>query len=120
MAKSNKRAFNIEFCPGVDFDTTDCHAMGWGKDAFGDADGYQEYNQFLRSVKLKIVDHDTCQEGLRSTRLRDDFELDPSFVCAGGGEDGRDVCEGDGGGPLVCKAKRGENFILAGIGKSNF
>ena len=45
---------NIEFCPGVDFDTTDCHAMGWGKDAFGDADGYQEYNQFLRSVKLQI------------------------------------------------------------------
>ena len=53
--------------------------MGWGKDAFGDADGYQEYNQFLRSVELQIVDHDTCQEGLRSTRLRDDFELDPRY-----------------------------------------
>ena len=44
---------------------------------------------------------------------RDDFTLDDSFVCAAGDQD-KDVCEGDGGGPLVCKIKGGlisENYF---------
>ena len=46
-------------------------------------------------------------------KRRDDFTLDDSFVCAAGDQD-KDVCEGDGGGPLVCKTKGGlisENYF---------
>ena len=55
-----------EFGEEDDFDREDCHAMGWGKDRFGD----NQYNTFLRSVPTHMVDSDTCQEGLRSTHLR--------------------------------------------------
>ncbi len=33
--------------------------------------------------------------------MRKTFELDESFLCAGG-KANMDTCEGDGGGPLVC------------------
>ena len=105
-----------EFGTADNFNSKDCHAMGWGKDVFGDSPT-NFFNQFLRSVALEMVDHDKCQDGLRSTRLTQDFQLHDSFVCAGG-EKGRDVCEGDGGGPLVCKAKGqqgDEKYILTGI-----
>ena len=71
-----------EFGAVDDFNSKDCHAMGWGKDVFG-ASPY-DFNQFLRAVSLEMVDHDKCQDGLRSTRLSEDFVLHGSFVCAGG------------------------------------
>ena len=36
------------------------------------------------------------------------------WVCAGG-EDGKDACSGDGGGPLVCAKESGEGSVLAGL-----
>lgn len=55
----------------------------------------------LKKIELPIVSHDDCQKSLRTTRLRGRFLLDQSFICAGG-EEGKDTCKGDGGGPLVC------------------
>jgi len=51
-------------------------------------------------VDLPLVDRPTCQDKLR-TIMRKTFELDESFLCAGG-KVNMDTCEGDGGGPLVC------------------
>jgi len=80
------------------FNTTGCFATGWGKDKFGKSGNYQE---ILKQVPLDLVDHDTCEANLRTTRLGKFYELDNSFLCAGGVSN-QDTCKGDGGGPLVC------------------
>lgn len=77
---------------------TRCYASGWGKDVFGKKGQYQV---ILKRIDLPIVERETCQNQLRTTRLGRHFILDKSFVCAGG-EEGKDTCKGDGGGPLAC------------------
>jgi len=79
-------------------DLSECYVKGWGKDEFGKAGQYQVV---LKEIKLPMVHTATCQDFLRRTRLGRRFRLDPSFICAGG-EEGKDACRGDGGGPLVC------------------
>ena len=73
--------------------------QGWGKDIFGPDGSYQVV---MKEVDVPMVPHGDCQTMLRNTpRLPRQFKLDKSFVCAGG-EEGKDACRGDGGGPLVC------------------
>jgi len=50
------------------------------------------YQVILKRVELPIVQHGTCQNIMRSTRLGKYFTLDKSFICAGG-EEGRDTCK---------------------------
>jgi len=97
---------------GESFSGTTCFATGWGKDKFGAAG---EYQVVLKEIDLPVVDHDTCQDSLRQTRLGGKFKLHDSFVCAGG-VDGKDTCKGDGGSPLVCPSKYDPyTYIQAGI-----
>ena len=82
-------------------DKNSCSVQGFGKSAFGPKGRFQE---FMRQINLPIVDNPKCQQLLRATRLPDDFDLHESFLCAGGSsKGGEDACEGDGGGPLVCR-----------------
>ena len=87
----------------------DCVSMGWGKKTIDAID----YEQRMKAVRgLPIVPNDECQETLRSkTRLPSKFNLHESFICAGGIE-GKDTCEGDGGGPLVCRDKDDDNRLV--------
>merc|ERR1712242_468935 len=94
------------------FDFQTCFATGWGKDQFGAAGNYQVV---LKEIDLPVVGHDQCEASLRTTRLGKRFQLDDSFICAGG-VDGKDTCKGDGGSPLVCQSKFDPtSYVQAGI-----
>ncbi|KAI9586960.1 hypothetical protein GQX74_002807 [Glossina fuscipes] len=82
-----------------DFTGSRCWTTGWGKDAFGEQGKYQN---ILKEVDVPILSHHQCENQLRSTRLGYNYKLNPGFLCAGG-EEGKDACKGDGGGPLVCE-----------------
>jgi len=98
--------------PGEQFAGDTCFATGWGKDKFGAAGQYQVV---LKELDLPVVRHDQCEAKLRTTRLGRRFQLDDSFICAGG-EDGKDTCKGDGGSPLVCASKYDPyTYVQAGV-----
>jgi len=97
--------------PEEEFSNQNCVSHGWGKDKFG-AKG--RYSTILKEVVVPLVKNDKCQNDLReNTRLGIYFELDNSFICAGGQKD-IDTCYGDGGSPLTCRQPRGPWF-QAGI-----
>ncbi|CAL4113508.1 unnamed protein product, partial [Meganyctiphanes norvegica] len=85
-----------------------CVSTGWGKDAFNG-----NYQNILKRVDLPLVEDYQCQSLLRRTRLGEYFNLDDSFICAGG-EENKDACKGDGGGPLACQDGSGR-YVLSGI-----
>ncbi len=92
----------------LDFSGQRCQTTGWGKDAFSQG----SYQQVLKEVEVPVIHNRQCEAMLRQTRLGPDFVLHPGFMCAGG-EEGKDACTGDGGGPLVCEV--GGLWQLAGI-----
>ena len=55
----------------------------------------------MKEVTVPMVSREQCQTWLRNTKLGQRFRLHSSLLCAGG-EEGKDTCRGDGGGPLVC------------------
>ncbi|XP_015122686.1 uncharacterized protein LOC107045071 [Diachasma alloeum] len=92
-----------------EFAGTRCWTTGWGKDAFGD---FGKYQNILKEVDVPVISNQVCENQMRRTRLGPTFNLHPGFVCAGG-EDGKDACKGDGGGPMVCE--RHGVWQLAGV-----
>lgn len=91
-----------------DFTRQRCWTTGWGKDNWE----YGKYQNILKEVDVPIIEQNTCQNQLRQTRLGYNYVLNPGFICAGG-EEGKDACKGDGGGPLVCE--RNGVWQVAGI-----
>lgn len=66
-----------------------CSVAGWGYQVFG-PDGYIQTT--IKKVDVPIIDPETCQSLLRTTRLGPSFTLDSdSFICAGG-EENKDAC----------------------------
>ncbi|XP_021918811.1 uncharacterized protein LOC110829422 [Zootermopsis nevadensis] len=95
--------------PHTDYAGSRCWTTGWGKDAFGD---YGKYQNILKEVDVPVVSYQQCQLQLQQTRLGYDYKLHPGMICAGG-EEGKDACKGDGGGPMVCE--RGGTWQLVGV-----
>uniref|UniRef100_A0A182MJG9 trypsin n=1 Tax=Anopheles culicifacies TaxID=139723 RepID=A0A182MJG9_9DIPT len=69
-----------------------CTAMGWGY-TLGPASRDQ-----LRQVVLPIVSQKVCQKSYEATD-----NITARMVCAGYMEGMRDACDGDSGGPLICR-----------------
>ncbi|KAH8279921.1 hypothetical protein KR054_011285, partial [Drosophila jambulina] len=79
------------------FEGKRCKVTGWGRRSFSET----QHSAILKKIELPMVDRDTCQRQLESTRLGLSFTLDPSLICAGG-ELNNDACLGDGGSALFC------------------
>ncbi|KAG5862327.1 hypothetical protein JTB14_036169 [Gonioctena quinquepunctata] len=95
--------------PYDDYTGSRCWTTGWGKDAFGD---FGKYQNILKEVDVPVIGNGICQRQLQGTRLGYDFKLHPGFICAGG-EEGKDACKGDGGGPMVCE--KGSTWQVVGV-----
>lgn len=80
----------------VYFDNARCIVAGWGKSHANDT----EFSRILKKIEVPVVDRETCENELRNTRFGQYFELNESFICAGG--EGENICVGDGGAPLMC------------------
>jgi len=82
----------------------ECVASGHGREVFE----VGQYSPKLRKVNLPIWTSAQCEETLNdkhfSQHLTDKWAIDKSHLCAGGKEEA-DTCEGDGGGPLMCKGQ---------------
>lgn len=97
--------------PSIKDPLHDCVVTGWGKDRFGKEGVFQNV---LKKIDLRFYYFDACQSALRTTRLGPFFNLDPSFLCAGG-EEGKDSCSGDGGSPLVCLDSAQKQYVQIGM-----
>ncbi|XP_063243651.1 phenoloxidase-activating factor 2-like isoform X2 [Bacillus rossius redtenbacheri] len=90
---------------------TSCVVTGWGRSTEG-----APHSVVLKEVPLPLWNNSNCQVALRK-QFGDTYILPESTICAG--TEGRDACDGDGGGPLVCE-RRGQwyqvGIVSYGIG----
>merc|ERR1712226_713860 len=83
-----------------------------------------KFQQTPRKLKIRCGEWDTQGQTeprphqdryVNSLDIHPEFQLDDSFICAGG-VDGKDTCKGDGGSPPVCPSKYDSNtYVQAGI-----
>nr|XP_034837891.1 phenoloxidase-activating factor 2-like [Maniola hyperantus] len=68
----------------------------------------------IATIDVPLLIHQDCQSKFRRTRLGWFFELNESFMCAGG-ERATIRCKGDGGFPLICPDENGSRFVQFGV-----
>ncbi|XP_006163485.1 ovochymase-2 [Tupaia chinensis] len=83
-----------------------CTAAGWGRLT---EDG--EFPQVLQEVNLPILTQEECVAALLTLKrpIRGN-----TFLCTGFPNGGKDACQGDSGGSLMCRNKKG-SWTLAGV-----
>jgi len=118
LEKPAKRKQNIDvICmpkPG-DFIYQDkqvkCYVTGWGRRT-----ETSEHSLVLKEINVPLWNHANCNGALQA-QFGPAYTLPSSAICAGA--EGRDACDGDGGGPLVCE-KEGQwyqvGIVSFGIG----
>jgi len=72
-----------------------CYVTGWGRRTES-----SEHSVVLKEISVPLWDHTKCDQALQS-QFGVGYKLPETAMCAGA--EGRDACDGDGGGPLVCE-----------------
>ncbi|VFV38843.1 ovochymase-2-like [Lynx pardinus] len=83
-----------------------CTTAGWGRSA---EDGV--VSQVLQDVNLPILTQEECVAALLTLKKPISGQ---TFLCTGFPDGGRDACQGDSGGSLMCRNKKGA-WTLAGV-----
>ncbi|NXE71605.1 ACRO protein, partial [Calcarius ornatus] len=83
-----------------------CYIAGWRNTA----DSAPSPRLVLQEAKVRLIDVQLCN----SSRWYGGA-VHPQDLCAGYPQGGIDTCQGDMGGPLVCKDNVQENFWLVGL-----
>jgi len=102
LEKPAKRKQNIDVVcmpkPGdfvYDKHRVKCFVTGWGRRT-----ETSEHSLVLKEIDVPLWNHDTCNGALQA-QFGPAYSLPGTTLCAGA--EGRDACDGDGGGPLVCE-----------------
>eukprot|EP00095_Tigriopus_kingsejongensis_P000443 maker-scaffold492_size156171-snap-gene-0.18 protein:Tk00443 transcript:maker-scaffold492_size156171-snap-gene-0.18-mRNA-1 annotation:"serine protease easter-like" len=87
------------------------YTMGWGRSSNGlirdtDIPTFGVSERLLSKLKVPLVDFDKCQARFPA--------ISNKFVCAGG-EEGKDSCNGDSGGPLIARQGSQDLMFLLGL-----
>lgn len=82
-----------------------CYVTGWGRRTES-----SDHSVVLKEISVPLWEHSECASALQ-TQFGGNYNLPDSAVCAGA--EGRDACDGDGGGPLVCE--QGGQWYQLGI-----
>ncbi|XP_023563903.1 ovochymase-2 [Octodon degus] len=83
-----------------------CTTTGWGRLTEGGI-----FPQVLQEVNLPILTQKECAAALLT--IKKPFS-GKTFLCTGSPEGGKDACQGDSGGSLMCRNKQG-GWTLAGV-----
>jgi plasma kallikrein len=83
-------------------DNQHCFVSGWSQ--IIDDNNKLNYQRIMKRVKPSVAYNARCQADVQTTHRGPFFHLQNKFVCAGG-EKGKNTCEEDSGGPLVCPIK---------------
>ncbi|CAO2582722.1 Ovch2 [Lemmus lemmus] len=83
-----------------------CTTAGWGRLAEGGS-----LPQVLQQVNLPILTQEECEAALLTLR---NPVTGKTFLCTGSPDGGRDACQGDSGGSLMCQNSKGA-WTLAGV-----
>uniref|UniRef100_A0A452UEH3 Ovochymase 2 n=1 Tax=Ursus maritimus TaxID=29073 RepID=A0A452UEH3_URSMA len=83
-----------------------CTTAGWGRTA---EDGV--LSQVLQEANLPILTQEECMAALLTLKKPVSGQ---TFLCTGFPDGGRDACQGDSGGSLMCRNKKGA-WTLAGV-----
>jgi len=102
LEKPAKRKQNIDVVcmpkPGdfvYDKHRVKCFVTGWGRRT-----ETSEHSLVLKEIDVPLWNHDNCNGALQA-QFGPAYSLPGTTLCAGA--EGRDACDGDGGGPLVCE-----------------
>ncbi|XP_067010263.2 phenoloxidase-activating factor 2 [Anabrus simplex] len=93
----------------INLSQTTCLAIGWGH---YNMDNGTSQQAVLKKVAVPVLDVDTCHMRIQASPYLNmttilPYHLD-RFLCAGG-EENRDTCHSDRGGPLICPAGKNSN-----------
>ena len=121
-----KDKVNVACLPDSNEILTPCYVTGWGRTTVSGDD--KKYSAKLQKARLPIVRNDKCNRTIavawrkmhghqrRKKRVVNPEvgpEITEGMLCAGFASGGRDACEGDSGGPFVCK--QGGRYVIKGI-----
>jgi len=79
---------------------SDSTVSGWGVTAEGGI-----LPRYLRFVEVPVVDDAECKSAYQDQLIED------QMICAGFRDGGKDACNGDSGGPMVCEDAAGDAYL---------